>query len=90
MLTYCSKAASAYRVYSSEKRQKEKESTVEAKKSEIRSEIESEEKKSNLNKVFDRHIKNADELALRAENEKKIGLIAESNVSRKRTLEISK
>ena len=90
MLRYCSKASSAYRVYLLEKCQKEKESTVEAKKSEIRSEIESEEKKkSSLNKVFDRLIKNADELALRAENEKKIGLIAESNVSRKRSIEIS-
>ena len=43
-----------------------------------------------MNKVFDRHIKNADELALRAENEKKIGLITESNVSRKRSIEIRK
>ena len=71
MLRYCSKASSAYRVYLSEKRQNEKGSIVEAKKSKIRSEIESEEKKSNLNKIFDRHVKNADELALRAENEKK-------------------
>ena len=69
MLRYCSKASSAYKVYLSEKRQNEKGSIIEAKKSKIKSEIESEEKKSsNLNKVFDRHVKNADELALRAEN----------------------
>ena len=91
MLRYCSKASSAYKVYLSEKRQNEKGSIIEAKKSKIKSEIESEEKKSsNLNKVFDRHVKNADELALRAENEKKFGLIAESNLSRKRSIEISK
>ena len=91
MLRYCSKASSAYRVQLSEKRQNEKGSIIEAKKSKIKSEIESEEKKSsNLNKVFDRHVKNADELALRAENEKKFGLIAESNLSRKRSIEISK
>ena len=91
MLKYCSKASSAYKLYLSEKRQNEKGSVVEAKKMKIREDIESEKKtKSNLDKAFDRHVKNADELALRAENENKFSLIAESNISRKRSLEISK
>lgn len=42
----------------------------------------------NWTKAYDRHIKNADELALKAEKEKEMALLTESNASRKRSSEI--
>ena len=91
MIKYCRNARSVYKSYLVENNANEKGGIVEAKKIKIREEIEAENKrKANLNQAYARYMKNADDLALRAENEKKIALIGESNVSRKRSLEINK
>ena len=64
-------------------------STIEAKKEKIREQLQSEKKnKINCAKAYERHMKNADDLALKAQMEEKLSLLKESNESRKRSCDM--
>merc|ERR1712121_505909 len=66
-----------------------KKSAVETKKVKIREELESEKyNKKKYVKLYERHLKNTDDLALKAQVEEKLALLKESNESRKRSLEV--
>merc|ERR1711874_466104 len=88
MIKYCSKAHGNYKAYLLKNRDK-KNSTIEAKKEKIREQLQSEKKnKINCAKAYERHMKNADDLALKAQMEEKLSLLKESNESRKRSCDM--
>ena len=89
MLKYCSRASSSYKAYLLKNKEDNKKSAVETKKVKIREELESEKNnKKKYVKLYERHLKNADDLALKAQVEEKLALLKESNESRKRSLEV--
>ena len=89
MLTSCHRARSRYEAYLTEIKDSLKTSGLEAEKLKLKEELQAERKSVvNLEKSYVRHSKITDELALKAEKEKKFSLIVESNASRKRALEI--
>ena len=88
MLKYCSRANSSYKAYQLKNKEDNKKSAVETKKVKIREELESEKNKKKYVKLYERHLKNADDLALKAQVEEKLALLKESNESRKRSLEV--
>ena len=86
MIKYCSKAHGNYKAYLLKNREDKKNSTIEAKKEKIREQLQSEKKnKINCAKAYERHMKNTDDLALKAQMEEKLSLLKESNESRKRS-----
>lgn len=88
MMRFCSRAKSTYTSYLAEKKETLRKTATETKKDNIKKELEVEKKlKIKWMNSCERYRKKADELALRAEKEKKMSLVAESNASRKRALE---
>lgn len=89
MMKYCSRARAKYGYYLDDNRENLKKSQAAVTKQKIKEELEKERKnKANWANSYDRYMKRADELAVKAETDKKMSLISESNASRKRAREI--
>jgi DNA polymerase III delta prime subunit len=88
MLKYCRDARMKYSNYLADKKTIDMRSAVEIKKSNIKGDIGKEKSaKIKLENAIERLEKEANELAQKAEREKKMSLFIESNTIRKRSLE---
>lgn len=90
MLQYCNRARMNYEIYLTEQRKMKIENKATTERKMILLEI-TEEKKNQVKweKAHERLSKEADELALQAEKEKKMSLLVDSNSSRKRASEFT-
>ena len=85
----CSRARARYHNYLDAKKSRLKKNEMQEKKAKTQEELKRDNKSRAVwTMSYDRHIKNANDLALKAEAEKKFSLIAESNASRVRAREI--